>query len=342
MNEIAFVTIGRNEGERFRRCIESVRRESRRIVYVDSGSTDGSPDFAKAQGVAVVALDTSRPFNMSRSRNAGFAQAMALWQNTEFIHFLDGDCELLPGWVDAARSYLLAHPEVVAVCGRRIEKFPDYSVFNRLCDIEWNTPIGETRSTGGDALFRVNAFRDAGGFNEELIAGEEPELCLRLRRKGGKIWRIDQDMTLHDANISKLSQWWKRHVRAGYAAADVSRRSTKLTNGKETLFSEKVRSSLLWIIGSIFLLDVAITVGILFSPVCFFGTAALLLLAYGLQAARIALGVRHRARHFRWAIEYGFFTMLAKLPQSLGILKCWIDKKRNRQAKVIEYKNPAA
>jgi hypothetical protein len=46
--------------------------------------------------------------------------------------------------------------------GRRRERFPEASVYNRLCDLEWDTSIGEARSCGGDFLARAGAFRDAG------------------------------------------------------------------------------------------------------------------------------------------------------------------------------------
>ena len=42
MSQLGIVTIGRNEGERLRRCLSSVVGRGMPVVYVDSDSTDGS------------------------------------------------------------------------------------------------------------------------------------------------------------------------------------------------------------------------------------------------------------------------------------------------------------
>src|SRR5207248_7579001 len=125
-------------------------------------------------------------------------------------------------WLERAEQELKVRPEVAVVCGRRRERFPEGSVYNRLCDMEWDTPVGEAESCGGDAMMRVKAVRATGGYRAALIAGEEPELCLRLREAGWKVLRLDAEMTLHDAAMTRFGQWWKRAVRAGHAFAEVS------------------------------------------------------------------------------------------------------------------------
>jgi hypothetical protein len=170
-------------------------------------------------GARVVALDLTQPFSAARARNAGAALAVEGKHHVRYIQFVDGDCELISGWLMEARQFLESHPEVVAVCGRRRERFPELSVYNRMCDLEWDTPVGQARAFGGDVMIRAAAFQDVGGYRSDLIAGEDPELAIRLRQAGGQVWRIDADMTLHDAAMTRLSQWWRRSVRAGYAYA---------------------------------------------------------------------------------------------------------------------------
>lgn len=337
MKELFFVTIGRNEGERLKRCIESILTFCMKVVYVDSGSTDGSVEWARAKGCHVHELDSSRPFNMARARNAGFALGKKLWPECRFVHFLDGDCELLQDWAENALTFLKQHPEVAAVCGRRLEKYPENSVYNRMCDIEWNTPLGETRATGGDAIFRTETFEKVGGFNEELIAGEEPELCLRIRLQGGKIWRLPQDMSLHDANLLRFSQWWRRQMRGGFAAYDVWWRTNQLTQGKHALFADKIRSPILWI--TIYFLFLFAFILLSFLSV-FLGLTILgiLFVIILLQAIKIAVGIRSRARKFSWALEYGFLTLLAKIPQILGIIRAFLQLRKKQPAQIIEYK----
>ena len=247
-NSVGVVAIGRNEGERLRACLLSAVRDAAAVVYVDSGSTDGSVELARSLGVHVVPLDMSIPFTAARARNEGCATLCDTLQHLQAVQFVDGDCEILPGWIAAAAAVLDADTDTAVVCGRRRERFPGASVYNRLCDMEWNTPVGVARACGGDALIRLSAFQQVGGYDPAVIAGEEPELCVRLRAAGWIIRRIDHEMTLHDAAMTRLGQWWKRNVRAGHAYAQ----GNAMHGGPPERFREReVRSIRVWGVGPI-------------------------------------------------------------------------------------------
>jgi glycosyltransferase involved in cell wall biosynthesis len=215
--QIGAVIIGRNEGQRLVTCFESLLGHVDNIVYVDSGSTDNSLQEAKTRGVDIISLDISIPFTAARARNQGANQLIDKYSQLKFIQFIDGDCEIQPDWIATASNFLQANPDYAVVCGRRRERYPDQSIYNHWCDIEWDTPIGDAIACGGDALLRIEAFKQVKGYRNDIIAGEEPEMCFRLREQGWKIKRIDTEMTLHDAAITKFSQWWQRTVRTGYA-----------------------------------------------------------------------------------------------------------------------------
>lgn len=321
---VGFVVIGRNEGERLKRCLASLGAGISRCIYVDSGSTDGSRSVAIGLGAGVVELDLSEPFTAARARNAGFAELRARLPDLDVVQFIDGDCSLAGGWIEAAASYLGAHQDVAVVCGRRREMFPEKSVFNRLCDVEWDTPVGQATACGGDAMFRAGALEGVGGFREDLIAGEEPELCWRLRCAGWAIWRLPFEMTTHDAAMTRLSQWWLRAMRAGYAfanGASLHGRSAERYCVREVLraFSWGLALPLLIIIGCLL-----------------FGAVALwALLLYPLQAARIACS-RADLGAIRWS--YGFFVTLAKFPETLGVLRFARNRALGRRSRLIEYK----
>jgi GT2 family glycosyltransferase len=219
-SRVGFVVIGRNEGARLSACLESVLRETTCVVYVDSGSSDGSPSVARRLGVRTIELDDGIPFTAARARNAGAGWLCKQLPQLRYIHFIDGDCELQPGWLPKALATMQAERHLAAVCGRRRERYPDRSAYNRLCDEEWNTRVGVVDTCGGDALLRVEPFLKVGGFTAALIAGEEPDLCHRIRRQGWIIRRIDAEMTVHDAAITRFSQWWQRNRRSGYATAE--------------------------------------------------------------------------------------------------------------------------
>lgn len=317
------VIIGRNEGERLKRCVASASALAREVVYVDSGSTDGSAAWALQQGVSVVNLDLAKPFTAARARNEGFARLMAQAPEMQFVQFVDGDCEIVDGWLRGALDFLRCNPQVAAAFGRRRERFPERSVYNRLCDQEWDRPVGRTRNCGGDVMMRAAALSAAGGYRDELIAGEEPELCVRLRAAGWEIWRLPLEMTLHDAAMTRFGQWWKRAMRGGFAFAEGA-----WLHGAppERHGVSQTRSAVFWGV----VLPVTIALLSAWHPV-----ALWLLLAYPLQVLRLALrdGIRDPARRVR-----ALFFVLSRFPEAQGVLKFWADRLRQRRSALIEYK----
>jgi GT2 family glycosyltransferase len=213
--------IGRNEGEHLVRCLAALAGSPHPIVYVDSGSTDGSPERARAAGVDVVELDGALPFTAGRGRNAGLRHLRERHPGIPCVQFFDGDCEPQPGWLEAGLAELRDHPEVAMVCGRLRERHPERSPYNRLAALEWELPTGEIQDCGGNALVRAALFEAIGGFDVSLVAGEEPELCLRLRRAGHRIVRLPVEMATHDAALLTFRQWWRRQARSGHSYAEL-------------------------------------------------------------------------------------------------------------------------
>ena len=314
-DQIDAVVIGRNEGERLVACLRALRGQMRRVVYVDSGSTDGSVAQARALGAEVVALDMTRPFTAARARNAGLAALAA--DPPEFVQLLDGDCEMVPGWPAAALAAFAEHPRAMVVCGRRRERFPQASVWNALADREWDTPVGPARACGGDALMRYAAVRAVGGYRDDLIAGEEPELCLRLRQAGGEVWRIAAEMVLHDAALTRFGQWWRRTRRAGHAFAE----GAALHGARpERHWVAETRRALFWGAG----LPVLVLLAGLIHP-----AGWLLALVYPAQVVRLA-----RRGGGTWAV----YSVLGKFAEAQGALGYWADRLRGRRRGLIEYK----
>ncbi|MEO5768844.1 MAG: glycosyltransferase family A protein, partial [Polyangia bacterium] len=223
LSEVGVVAIGRNEGDRLTRCLESVPPGVRGVVYVDSGSSDDSVINARRQGVEVVDLDMSVPFTAGRARNAGFDRLMELHPSLKMVHFVDGDCEFVRDAIEAAVAEMDTAPDIVAVCGWTRERHPDHTPFNVLCDMEWRMrPVGDTQAFGGIFLVRASAFKAVGGFNPEVIAAEDDEVGIRLRKAGGRFRRIDHVSVLHDAAITHIHQWWTRAKRCGHGFAQVA------------------------------------------------------------------------------------------------------------------------
>jgi len=317
---IGVVAIGRNEGERLVRCLRSLKVSSCPVVYVDSASTDGSPDAARALGAEVVALDMKRPFTAARARAEGVAALESSAPGLDGVLFIDGDCELEPGFLNAAARFLADHPDFAVACGRRRERFPGASPYNRLIDREWDTPVGEAAACGGDALFRFAAYRAVGGFDPRMLAGEEPELCTRLRAAGWRIMRLDEPMTIHDAAMHRFGQWWNRAIRSGmgYIQAWQSTRG----EGQQGLYGRQIARALLWA-GVLPL--VAILLALAVSPWW-------LLLWPGLALLQF---VRMTRRDGLFAAALGLAGKFAELR---GILRYLLERSRGGTRSVLTYK----
>jgi len=318
---IGAVVIGRNEGARLDACLQSLSALNPRVVYVDSGSTDNSLGIANRHGVTVVNLDLSKPFTAARARNEGWRKLLEIWPDVKAIQFVDGDCQIIDGWLEAASRFLNDQPNVGAVCGRRKERKPDASIYNHLCDVEWNTPVGQARSIGGDALVQTAALKQVSGYNDSFIAGEEPEMCVRIRAHGWSIHRIDQDMTWHDADMHHFSQWWARTRRAGYAFA---MGTWKHGSPPENHFKRETRSIVIWGI----LIPTIALLGTLFSPL-----SLLLFAIYPVQFLRL-----WRKSNAPRPALYSLFLVLGKCPEALGLINFVADLMIGKRRGIIEYK----
>lgn len=320
--DLVFVVIGRNEGERLRSCLLSVLAVSNQLVYADSASTDRSVELARSIGALVVEV-SGRPLNAARGRNEGFAAARKHFPSAKFVQFLDGDCVLDSAWPGTARKFLNGHPDAAVVCGRRYEACPGASFYNLMADDEWNTPVGPAEACGGDSMMRIEALEAVGGFDPKLMAGEEPELCTRIRSRGWTVWRLDCAMTEHDAKIMRFSQWWRRTVRSGFGYAQVWHRNAVRSM---PVAAPQLRSAVLWTV-------VVPLTGIVAALVI--GRPAILLaipLAYSLQLLRVAY---RRRGSVGFRVRASAFLMIGKFAEMAGAIRFLLSSGYSRS---IEYK----
>ena len=332
MSQVGLVAIGRNEGKRLEQCLRSALGTVGQIVYVDSGSTDGSVAMARSLGITVISLDLSIPFTAARARNAGLEHLLEIAPAIEFVQFVDGDCEIIAGWLEAATAALNDNANlasnVVAVCGWIKERYPKRSIYNRICSVEWGLgEVGLISSFAGNVMIRVDSFVAVEGFNPTIIAGEEGELSVRLRQQGGQILRIDQECIWHDSDMQHFSQWWQRAKRCGYAYMQVSHlyRSTS-----EGLFRREIRRTWLW--SAIF-------------PLCFLtlvpatsGLSLLGFLRYPLVVLKVATETQKQGFRSSESLLWGLSCALSVFPEVLGIVKFWVTHWRRKPHMIIEHK----
>ena len=326
---LGFVVIGRNEGKRLEACLTAIKQLSQDspVIYVDSGSTDDSVSFARSLAYQVVELDLSIPFTAARARNAGFERLITQHPHIKYVQFLDGDCELQNGWINAAVESLGSADKVGIVSGRRVEKNKDASIYNTLMDIEWDTPIGETRAVPGDMCVKADLFKTINGFTENIISAEDDDFCIRARSAGYRILRLDVTMTYHDANITTISQWYRRSKRGGHGYANINHLHG---DAPEYYFRKELLSVLFWGAVFPFLLVLSLFVN-------HFITIAMV----GVYLLFIAKTVARKVidgHSMKIAFSYGYLIYTGKIAELMGILQYWKTRLTSGQFKLIEYK----
>lgn len=318
--DLAVVAIGRNEGDRLKACLMSL--EGVPVVYVDSGSRDGSVAFAQAAGAKVIELTPDRPFTAARARREGY-EALKQHGCPEFIQFVDGDCQLDPNWLDHAVAAMRARPDCGIITGWRREVHPEASIYNDLCDHEWDRPAGEILTCGGDMLVRRQAIEEAGPFDDQVIAAEDDEFCVRIRKSGWKILRIPNEMTRHDAAMLRFGQWWQRAVRSGHGFAQVGHMHPPYFQREQqrvVVYGVALPLILLW--------------GALFAP--FVGLLALA--AFGYNYVKTTKGLHAEGLSPKRARRLARLITLSKLPNGLGMIEFHRRRLLGRKMQIIEYK----
>ena len=329
---ISVVVIGRNEGQRLARCVESIHcirgfeGERIEIIYVDSASTDGSAELAATYGAQVIVLHAERP-TAALGRNAGWRVARA-----EFVLFLDGDTILHPDFAKAALEPMLQDASIAAVWGHRREIHPEDSIYNRILDLDWVYAPAITEFCGGDVLIRRSALEEVNGYDSELIAGEEPEMCRRMRARGYRILHIDHPMTGHDLQMTRWSQYWKRAIRSGHAFAEISQR---FRDSDDPSWDRDRKRNLMhagfWM-GS---LAIAVTASLLRLTILPLVLWVAVLVALSLRSAWKA---RWKSDNVITLSLYGFHSHLQQFPICIGQLQYAFDRKRGNRRALIEYK----
>ena len=320
---IGAVVIGRNEGQRLIKCLASMQDEAIQLIYVDSGSTDGSVKAARAANAEVVILDTSEPFTAARARNIGFNALANGLHPPDYIQFVDGDCTLEPGWLTHAAQALEDSPGIGIITGWRSEIHPTKSIYNEMCEFEWHRPAGDIAACGGDMMVRRTLFAELGGFNPKVIAAEDDEFCVRVRKAGARVHRLPIPMTHHDADMTRFSQWWQRAVRSGHGFEQVG------DLHPEHFIRERRRVRLF---GAI--LPFLAIVGAVLFPWLFL----VVLLIYLASFVRTFEGLYKDGLSLKSALHHGALIFLSKFPNLIGGMRYWKRKRRGWDMEIIEYK----
>lgn len=199
--KLSVVVITRNQEWNIARLIQSVLDETRaldmdaEIVLVDSASTDGTISIATEFPIAAYCLSPNQRLTAAAGRFVG-----TLNTTGEYVQFLDGDMELIAGWLRSAINVLDTDPSIAAVGGRIVDLPMDTPV-----ESHGDEPVPEAATSpydvghaGGSAMYRRSVLDEVGTFNPFIYSDEEPELCIRIRYRGGyRVVRLDRPVVYH-------------------------------------------------------------------------------------------------------------------------------------------------
>jgi glycosyltransferase involved in cell wall biosynthesis len=180
---LSFVIPAFNEERLIARCLQSISASlvanfkpsfTSEIIVVDNNSTDNTANLAMQAGAQVV----FEPINqIGRARNAGAAEATGDW-----LIFLDADSVLNPELL--ADILRLIEEDKSVGCGSTLQMqgLPWWA--NWTLQLWTGMSILFRWAAGALVVCRRDAFRDVGGFNQELYALDEISLSERLKQWG--------------------------------------------------------------------------------------------------------------------------------------------------------------
>lgn len=310
------MVIGLDEADNLAASIASLssqgfERDQIEILYVDSGSRDDSVAIARESGADRLLSLPREGANAARARNLGLRNVSA-----PFVHFVDGDTRLEPGWARTALDALESDPALVGVEGRLREAHPATSLYDAVCELDWPAIPGEVDYLGGNALYRVKPLREVGGFDPEMRVGEEPELGSRLRASGWRMRHLDTVMAWHHLGIRSFRGYLRRNYTSGVSCALVVHKTGGLAHG---YWSGRLWRNLAH--AALFTVPLALALPLAaVAPLAGLALASVSPAGLLLLAARKAILLQNPGITWRLAAASGVHTYVSKLPAALGTL----------------------
>lgn len=330
---IGVVVVGTDPGDTPEAAIRSAG-EGRPVVFVAPSDSSQAAAIARRAGAAVVELDGLSTATGGRARNAGYRQLKTLAPDLGFVQFIPAGSALHPDWLTSAAHFMARRPEVSVIEGATKERYPRPSKFAAFGSGEAFL-AGEAQASGPMMLVRVEGFEAAGGFRNDLKTGETEDLCLRLRRRGRHIWRLDAPMAVREIQPSNISGWWSSAVRRGFGFA-----YSAALHGRapERFRAPETARAVIW--------------GGLYPAFVFGAAAAAAGAAYLLDrflnplmiaALIVALGCSVYATRWFWAAarrgfwrfsswNYGLYATLRFIPEFFGVLRFWLSSEKPRRS----------
>ena len=207
-----------NEEKRIAAAIESalhaVRAVGGEVVLADSCSTDRTVDIAQAYPIRIVQLAHPQERRCGAGPQLGYQHSRG-----EFVYILDGDMEMLDGFLEQALDFMRSRPDIAGVGGNVVEQNKvSLEYVSREERVNTHMKPGQVDRLDGGGLYRRSAIEASGYLsNRNLHSYEEFDLAVRLRSQGWTLWRLPFDVSRHfghDVPHYRLlvARWQTRYV----------------------------------------------------------------------------------------------------------------------------------
>lgn len=200
------------------RSIRSQRVLPKRLLVIDDGSADGTVEEVKkaATGNGLVEIIPNEGRGLYDGRNTALKHC-----DTEFLAFIDADCEADPGWTEGLLEVFAQHPEVSAGTGAH----PQIGEANWVSRLHRLWFVVDSHSgqgyidgvIGANSYFRTGVLREVGGWiSLPLGNAEDMYISVKITEAGHKIW-FDESLKVHHHYTRDFLDFIKKSVNSGYA-----------------------------------------------------------------------------------------------------------------------------
>jgi glycosyltransferase involved in cell wall biosynthesis len=175
-------------------CLAALESTPGEVILADSCSTDRTVELAGRYPITVV------QFARAADRGCGAGPQLGYQHSSgEYVYLMDGDMQLVPGFLEQALAFLAQHPEVAGVGGRVVEQNLDSLEYReRHARAAPHLKPGQVDRLDGGGLYRRRAIQESGYLSDRnLHSYEEFDLAVRLRALGWKLWRLPVDAVTH-------------------------------------------------------------------------------------------------------------------------------------------------
>jgi glycosyltransferase involved in cell wall biosynthesis len=187
------------------------------VIVADNGSRDRTMEIVRsfARQLRITALQQPG-VTISALRNLSAQAAQG-----EFLAFLDADCLVPDGWLQAALRHI--EDPTNRIVGSRYAIPADSSWIGRAWyGVGYAPADGEVAYVpSGDLIVSRATFLQLGGFNEGLATSEDCEFCLRARNAGVPVQAVAELAVTHLGTPQTIRQFYGKHRWHGTHVAKV-------------------------------------------------------------------------------------------------------------------------